>query len=386
MKALAMVLTALQLPFLMGWAFLRRARRYTGGFPKTHTWYRAPLSGGTSSDGSAYSAYFKKGRANKTVVYFSGGGASWNEYTAARPTTLWRALCGRETYYYPYVRFYLELGMDGLLAANDARNPFNDWNYIYLPYSTGDFHIGSHDFAYTKKGRQKLLRHRGGANVRLALQAAPQAFLGAEQVLICGESAGAFAALANAPGLAAFFPHAKRLAVYADGAQMCAPVWRQTMQQVWKTAPEYYEGLQPDGQLVRDWFLRLHQAFKGEVTCLHSVSAYDGVLASFESKLNDGDYIAGKKQLERFHENLAAAVGQLSAAMPEYRYYIYAHGRHPHTGATAHTIVRTPVHFYSEPGDGLSVCEWLSSAAQGAAVPNIGRQHFSSGGFAQKYE
>lgn len=371
----AIIFTALQLPFLMIWGFMKRARPYKGNFSKIRRWYRQSLPAYQASDGSPYSVYFKKGTAKKTVVYFSGGGASWNEHTASNPTTIRRMLSGKECYYYPFVRFYLELGMGGLLAANDSRNPFNDWNYIYLPYATGDFHIGNNNFAYTYKSKQKILRHHGSRNVQAAMNAAPREFLKAEQVLICGESAGAFAGIACAPLIAGFFPKDAQLTVYADGAQMCAPAWRQILPEVWKTQPEYYEDLKPDGQLVRDWFMRLHKLFDGKVTLLHSISPYDGMLANYESKLNGGSYTAEKPDLEKFHKNLASAVHELAHHVPEYRCYIYNHAKDPKTGATAHTIARTPANFYGDKTDGINVSDWLKNAVGAKPVNNIGLSH-----------
>lgn len=145
------------------------------------------------------------------------------------------------------------------------------------------------------------------------------------------------------------------------------------MEQVWKSAPEYYEDLQPDGQIVRNWFLRLHREFSGTISCLHSVSAFDGVLANYESKLNGGSYTAGKLQLERFHTNLSATIAELSVSMPEYHYYIYGHDKDLDTGATAHTIARTPANFYDDKTDGVSVCDWLIGILNGVEVPNIGQ-------------
>jgi hypothetical protein len=127
------------------------AREYKGFFPKTHRWYKLklPVDSARSSDGSPYSVYLKKGIPNKLIVFFSGGGMSWNEYTAARPMTVIRMLSGKDSYYFPMVRSYLELMNGGILAAKDKLNPFNDWNIILLPYSSGDFHVGNNEFLYS---------------------------------------------------------------------------------------------------------------------------------------------------------------------------------------------------------------------------------------------
>ena len=372
MPLFARILTAVTLPFLLVVAFFKRARPFRGSFPRARRLYRKRLPGAVASDGSAYSVYFKKGTIDKTVVYFSGGGACWDEYTAARPTTVGRLLGGKEAYYYPFVRFYLENWMNGLVAADDARNLFNDWNYIYLPYATGDFHIGGGDFAYRAGSREKTLRHHGGGNVRATLEAVPKDFLEAENVLVAGESAGAFAALAWMPELASYFPACKHFTLFADGAQLCGPTWPGVLRDVWKTDAHFYECLRGDGQLVRDWFRYLHESLGGRVTALHAVSPYDEVLAQYESRFNGGPYAPCKAALGTFHTRLSQAVRSLTAEVPEYRAYIYNHGKNETTGATAHTIARTPANLYADQTEGLTVAEWVRRAADGDNVPNIG--------------
>ena len=54
--------------------------------------------------------------------------------------TLWRMLRKKDAFYFPRIDWIQELMNSGILAGQDARNPFNDWNFILLPYTTGDFH------------------------------------------------------------------------------------------------------------------------------------------------------------------------------------------------------------------------------------------------------
>ena len=45
--------------------------------PKIGKWYRVTTSEMKTSEGDKYRALFKKGSENKVLIYFAGGGASW---------------------------------------------------------------------------------------------------------------------------------------------------------------------------------------------------------------------------------------------------------------------------------------------------------------------
>ncbi len=374
----ARLAVALGAPLLLPISLIKRAPLYRGSFPKTHKWYRVALPGCVCSDGSHYYAYFKKGTTNHTAVYFGGGGASWNEYTASHPTTITTLLRNRECYYFPFVRYYMELGMAGLLASGDCRNPINDCNVIYLPYATADFHIGQNSFPYHRDdGRMSMLAHHGYENVRAALNAAPREFFQADTVFIGGESAGSFAAVAWTPDLVPRFPACKRFVLLADGGQMCCPQWASILRDVWRSEPRHYECLRDDGQLMRDWLIKLNEEFGPRLTYLYSISPYDDVLSQYESKLNGGSYETTCETTASFHSNLKPAVQEMLRGIPTFRAYIYNHGLSEKTGSTAHTITRNPINLYSDRTDDLSMCEWLALALAGQDVPNIGLDRLS---------
>ena len=76
---------------------------------------------------------------------FSGGGVAWDEYTAARPVTGGKMAAGLPHFYWNNLRPLTQL-MNihvGITDENNAQNPFNEWNFVIITYSTGDFHIGN---------------------------------------------------------------------------------------------------------------------------------------------------------------------------------------------------------------------------------------------------
>ncbi|MPM21844.1 hypothetical protein SDC9_68294 [bioreactor metagenome] len=369
MKQLIALIT---LPIVMLNALLHRVRRFPGTFRREKTWYRLPLEGAVGSDGSPYYAYVRKGTVNKTLLHFSGGGASWNEYTAARPTTLWRAIWTKESFYFPYVKRFLELGMTGLVAQNDPQNPVNDWNMIYLPYATADFHTGDNDFPYIALNKKpKVLRHHGARNMRLVLDAAPRELFAAEEIMIAGESAGGFAAIAMADEVARYFPARKSIYVVCDGAQLRYPDWKSVISEVWGASTDRYDFLSDDGQLVLGWFLRIAEIDGIRPQLLHLVSPRDRVLAAYERFANGrGAFEADAASFAAFQEGLCQTVHELTERLPNYRCYIYDHEREA-DGGTGHTIIRTPKYFYA-PQRSISAADWIRAVLEGKPAEHKG--------------
>jgi hypothetical protein len=86
-------------------------------------------------------------------------------------------------------------GGAGVFNRNDPANPVRDWNFVYVPYCTGDVHAGNNPQGVidTLKPQQFV----GYVNMGLYLKRIVPTFPGMTQVLLTGVSAGGFGALAN---------------------------------------------------------------------------------------------------------------------------------------------------------------------------------------------
>ncbi|MDR3336282.1 MAG: pectinacetylesterase family protein [Treponema sp.] len=354
--------------------FFTKAAVYEDACKKTHRWYRLKLPGAKAADGSPFSVYVKKGMANKLIIYFAGGGASWNGQTAAAPMSFQTIIEGKEGYYFSRLDNYQELFINGILGKDDRRNPFNEWNYIYLPYSTADFYVGNNEFPYTgTDGKRHILYHKGVENMRRALESIPPEFCRPESLFIIGESAGAFGVVANAGEVAAFFPECQDITVYADGSHIEYPGWKGIIRDVWKAAEDKYACVGEDGMLIRDWFIRLGKQLPG-AALLQSNSAFDETLSQFQNKLNHDQYTVTLQALEEFHRGLAQEVREIKAALPNFYYYIANHDKNPATGKTAHTTTRYPKRLYEDRVEGVSVAEWLKAAVINKQYRDVGSE------------
>jgi Pectinacetylesterase len=162
-----------------------------------HEWRVVPLRGETAcSDGSPYSIFTRKGSSQNLIIHFSGGGACWDNITCATPIT-WASLFDGDvrqlkSFYIPSVPKIIPAILTGLFDSENQSNPFKDWNVVFIPYCTGDLHIGNTINSYAVDGKQFEIRHNGRNNSLAALQWAFDNYKLPGKILVSGESAGAY--------------------------------------------------------------------------------------------------------------------------------------------------------------------------------------------------
>lgn len=209
--------------------------------PAAGTWQRidnpAPVVG---MDGQAHAAqcsgypgtdpsfrfWARKGRSKNLVVYLEGGGACWDNLTCTFP------IAGLPPQvpqlFVPQVPPGTDPAtIDGIFRTDDASNPVRDWSMVYIPYCTGDIHVGSSTRTYTSVGNPALgvppglpltIHHRGFDNFMVVLDWMRKNFDKPNSVLVTGASAGGYGATANSPWVGRAFPQA-HLYVLADASQ-----------------------------------------------------------------------------------------------------------------------------------------------------------------------
>ena len=127
--------------------------------------YKFYPEGAVCSDGSRYHALFRTGPENKLLIVLDGGGFAYDKYTAARPSgdafdennpTFYDAWCK------PSKNAYARLSM---FHEKCRQSPFYGWSLLYVPYATGDFHIGNSEFPYKDENGEDKILYFNGHNV-----------------------------------------------------------------------------------------------------------------------------------------------------------------------------------------------------------------------------
>ena len=99
--------------------------------------------------------------------------------------------------------------LSGLFDHDNAANPFANYAYVYMPYCTGDLHIGTQARTYTGPSGAETIHHQGGLNVEAYLKRIVATFPNVERVVVSGISAGGFGATLNWWRYQGAFPRAR---------------------------------------------------------------------------------------------------------------------------------------------------------------------------------
>jgi hypothetical protein len=169
-------------------------------------WERVELPGTSCGDGSQYKFFVHRTGSADLLFMFEGGGACWDYETcsgragvlgAANPNGIGDGHMQEMTarYVSPLVN-----GVDpGLPLRGRTDLVTAGWNVVYLPYCTGDVHLGNSITTYADPtGVEPPLswRHVGYGNTLAAAAWTGQQFSGLDRLLVSGYSAGGTGALA----------------------------------------------------------------------------------------------------------------------------------------------------------------------------------------------
>jgi len=147
------------------------------------------------SKGADFSFYYRKGTVNKLVVEFQGGGACWDSTTCSLGT---------------FTKTCSPPGETGVHSSTDARNPFENWNHLFVPYCTADAHGGNKTTSYKGFFSTNKIHHMGRVNSFAAMDHAFGLPENAKPDVVAtiGCSAGSLGAIINAPYVNAQYPNA----------------------------------------------------------------------------------------------------------------------------------------------------------------------------------
>jgi Pectinacetylesterase len=155
--------------------------------PATTDWERVVPAGDCEcADGSEFSFWERRADPARIVLFLEGGGACWNAEMCAFTGT-------GETEFYdwnipPNESPEFE---GGIFDLANAGNPFADFTYVFVPYCTGDVHLGDVTREYSP---DLTVEHNGFGNGTTALTYLAESYPDAAQVVVVGESAGSIPA------------------------------------------------------------------------------------------------------------------------------------------------------------------------------------------------
>lgn len=331
--------------------------------PKIGKNYEYWPEGCLCANGNPYHGCIRLGSKNKLIIGFSGGGVSVNEYTAARP----QRIGGKgEMFYSDDVRFADIVPKVGTFGKG-KKNPFKEWNLLFVPYATGDFHCGMGDFNYKDvDGKKAVLYHHGYKNYRALLKKIKELVPEPEQILVTGFSAGAFATALLASDIAEYFPDCHNITACVDSAIMHYD-WHKVSRDVWKTPDKISERL-TGTEIVSDSLIALHKSHP-EIKIMFCCSKRDAALTQMDMFFEDGRWIPDKAAGLSFERKLSTMIKNLIEAIPDISIFIFDTPDKHNKAAelTVHCLCGSNGAF-STYVDGVSCAEWMRRGVDGEVM------------------
>jgi len=293
----------------------------------------------------------------KTMVYFEGGGACWDNVTCSFP--LGTGLPNQ--FFVPQVPPGTNPAtMDGVFK-DDPANPVKDWNVVYIPYCSGDIHTGSTSKEYYNVGFPQFpvgtpftLQHRGFDNFMSVLAWMKDSGTKPQQILVTGSSAGGYGATANFPWIADTFKSA-RVSLLADASQgVTTTAWDSGNpgRNSWnpQLAPWVF-GPPPSAARGGELISLLADAYP-QSKIAQFTTPLDGVQVGFYG-LMKAYYPPGgscPNTAVDWNQQMLADLKDYDSGTSNHRHYVAA--------GTYHTIMRSSL-YYTEASAGPSFASWL---------------------------
>jgi len=193
-------------------------------------WVWTPIEGSVCGKGTQAGIGIADGvDRTRLVIHFEGGGACWD-------ATSCHVLNGAVNIESDYGESNFQTTIQSLAdhkLFNRVTGPFGDVPTVYVPYCTGDLHAGDHVGSYDAFNPNRLVHHKGGANVELFLAHLKTLYPNLEEIFVVGISAGGYGAMMNHHRFRSAFPGVP-VHVLADGSPLVQP--RDGRWSAWKNA------------------------------------------------------------------------------------------------------------------------------------------------------
>jgi hypothetical protein len=178
-------------------------------------------------------------RSRHVFIFMNGGGACWDAttcYTLATAAHL-------DGYGQPEFQSDLRsLSAAVLFSRTDMRNPFRDASWVFVPYCTGDVHMGDNIKSILASGQRRIAFFEGYRNMTVFLRRLVPTFATADRIWLTGSSAGGVGSLANFDQTQRAFGDAVRVDVIDDSGPPITPVAGRWAQWVAAWNPQFPAG------------------------------------------------------------------------------------------------------------------------------------------------
>ncbi len=161
-------------------------------------WLKQEIAGTVCSDGSQYKFFANySDTSDNLLIFFEPGGACW-DYESCRPGGSQRGAvnpAGITDFHAAIWEAFMPL-----ISRSTAESSFQDWNFVFMPYCTGDVFAGDEVVTYEDPagvGDPIEFQHKGHRNMVAAMDWLADHFTYVPKLFVSGVSAGGVGALVN---------------------------------------------------------------------------------------------------------------------------------------------------------------------------------------------
>jgi len=305
------------------------------------------------TDGSAYKFFVRPGANSDLLFYLQGGGACWS-----------REHCDPNLE--PTMSINTE-GLDpgsfgGIFDFENSENPFKDYTVVFVPYCSGDSHLGARDTVYgpVEEGGESLtVYHRGFANVGSALNWTYHNLPSPARIFVTGSSAGSIPSPYYADKLANHYGAAK-IVQLGDASGGYRRVAGGTQPEAMWGSVEYlarqkgWEDIDPLTFNFEQIYIRASQNHP-EIMFSSYDTAEDNVQKSFLDLIGGQDTSHLQVLIDKNQQDIRASV-------KNFRSYVIA--------GDLHTVLLRS-EFYTYTLDNHSVRDWVTALSNSAEVHDV---------------
>ena len=259
--------------------------------PNKASWIENSEMKSRNGDAMGYGVYLNP-NSKKLAIFLDGGGACFNGFT-----------CSNNRDRYSEEDFLTRVASENALIINrnSDKNQFKDWNFVFVPYATGDVHSGSNTAANVPNGGPKNQTMVGFNNFTLVLKDLKNYFEdtgGITEIVFMGSSAGGFGVISNTLQLADILAKNIPTTVIVDAGQilMDETLLTSCLASAWDTLWNFSAFLPEDlDQTVQKTYE--HDIQKVYEYVAVKLPAFNfGFLSYYEDNTNRGFYSFGQEE------------------------------------------------------------------------------------------
>lgn len=302
------------------------------------------------SDGSEFTYFIRRADPTKVVFFLEGGGACFSAETCNPDSNTYKRTVGYEG------GFGSDGDPSGIFDFANPMNPFANYSFVFVPYCTGDVHIGN---ATTDYGDGVVVEHKGFVNGSSALDAMATLFPDATELVVTGESAGSVPTPLYAGMASDLLPDA-RITVLADGsgAYPDVPAINTVIGTAWGTMNAVPEWPENEGITTETWsfpglFIKAG-THDPDITFARHDYAFDETQVFFAG-------LAGIPA-----DDLVSLIDQNETQVEAGGVTLWSYI----TPGSSHTVLHTD-NFYTETVDDVMLVDWVTALISGQPVDDV---------------